>query len=374
MPRYLSRHSFRSAFFVSVFSILTPFSAIAEKWDEAINEARIIIQELMDESHYPGLSISVGIDGEIVWSEGFGYADLESKTKVDPAYSKFRIGSVSKPLTAFAVGKLVEEGKLDLDARIQQYVPNFPEKRWSFTVRQVAGHLAGIRHYNDFSIEGFRTEHYDTVTESLDTFKDDPLLHEPGSEYSYSSYGWNLMSAVVEAAANEAFLHYMDTQVFMPLNMTQTMADQARDEIPGRVTFYDMVDGEPKVSPYADNSYKWAGGGFLSTTDDLIRFAFAHITPTELKPETVDLLWTQMKTNEGKGTNYGIGWGVYFDGQGNRFVGHNGGSVGGSTYFIVHPQLGMSMAVAINVSQADPKNMMRKLGIPFAKIIREERN
>lgn len=137
-----------------------------------------------------------------VWIRGSRIQD-ESRSGV----SKFRIGSVSKPLTAFAVGRLVEEGKLDLDAPVQQYVPDFPKKRWTFTIRQVAGHLAGIRHYKDFSTEGFRTEHYSTVTESLDTFKDDPLLHEPGSEYSYSSYGWNLMSAVVETASKEEFLH-----------------------------------------------------------------------------------------------------------------------------------------------------------------------
>ncbi len=372
MTVYPTSHALRFALLASILLVLSPQATSAEKWDEPISEARTMLQDFMDESHYPGLSFSIGIDGEIIWSEGFGYADLESKTNVDPAYSKFRIGSVSKPLTAFAVGKLVEEGKLDLDAPVQRYVPDFPEKRWTFTVRQVAGHLAGIRHYNDFSIEGYRTEHYETVVESLDLFKDDPLLHEPGSEYSYSSYGWNLISAVIVGASNEAFLHYMDTQVFAPLSMTQTMADQAREAIPGRVTFYDMVDGTPEVSAYADNSYKWAGGGFLSTTDDLIRFAFAHINPTELKPETVDLLWTQMETTSDESTNYGIGWGVYFDGQGNRFAGHNGGSVGGSTYFIVHPPLGMAMAVAINVSDADPKDLIRRLGIPFAKAIRAE--
>lgn len=374
MPHYLPDFFLRPFQLGTIFFLLAPNSAIAQKWDEAISEGQSIIQDLMGESNYPGLSISVGIDGKIVWSEGFGYANLESQTKIDPANSKFRIGSVSKPLTAFAVGKLVEEGKLDLDASIQRYVPDFPEKRWTFTVRQVAGHLAGIRHYEDFDIEGYRTKHYSTVTESLDTFKDDPLLHKPGSEYSYSSYGWNLMSATVEAASGEEFLHYMDTYVFTPLQMSQTMADQAQEVIPGRVTFYDMVEGKPTVSPYADNSYKWAGGGFLSTTEDLIRFAFAHTTPTELKPETVDLLWTQLETTSGKGTNYGIGWGVYFDGGGNRFVGHNGGSVGGSTYFIVHPQLNMAMAVAINVSHADPKDMIRKIGIPFAKAIREAGN
>lgn len=100
------------------------------------------------------------------------------------------------------------------------------------------------------------------------------------------------------------------------------------------------------------------------------RFAFAHFTPTEPKPETVDLLWTQMETNAGEGSNYDIGWGVYFDGEGNRFAGHNGGAVGGSTYFMVHPHLSMSMAIAINVSQADPKDIIRRIGRPFAKIIR----
>ncbi len=315
------------------------------EFGEKIEAARAVVLERMD--RFPGLSVSVGIDGQIVWAEGFGWADLEQRVPVR-ATSRFRVGSVAKPMTAALLGLLYEEGKIDLDATVQTYVADFPEKEYPITVRQLAGHLAGIRHYR--GDEFLSSVHYDTVSAGLVIFADDPLLFEPGTRYSYSSYGWNLLSAVIEGATGEGFLEDMQRRVFEPLGMLDTTPDQNAMIVADRVRPYVRGDdGKFRNAPYADNSYKWAGGGFLSTAGDLVRFGLAHMEPGFLEAETLDEWFTSQRTADGEPTGYGIGWSV--SGQmGSRRVGHGGGSVGGTTALRMYRDQGLVIAMVTNLS------------------------
>lgn len=318
---------------------------------EAVEQARALARALVEEENLPGLSVAVGLDGGTVWAEGFGWANLEQRVPVTPL-TRFRIGSVSKPLTAAAVGLLHQRGGIDLDAPVQEYVPSFPEKRWPITMRQLMGHIAGIRHYR--GDEFLSSVHYDDVLEGLDIFVADSLLFRPGTEYSYSSYGWNLVSAVVQAAAEEPFLDFMVREVFAPIGMRHTVPGYMARIVPNRVSFY--VYGEDdrlRNAPYVDNSYKWAGGGFLSTPADLIRFGFALLDGELLEPGTVDLMWTSLRLESGEETGYGLGWSVGEDAAGRPMVGHTGGSVGGTTSYAIFPERRMVVAVTSNVSGAD---------------------
>ena len=322
---------------------------IAARHADAIAQARTVALEILGRG-IPGMAVAVGVNGEIVWSEGFGYADLENRVPVWPT-TRFRIGSVSKPLTAAALAQLVERGKLDLDAPVQKYVPSFPDKGHVITPRLVAGHLAGIRHYK--GDEFLLAKRYNTVTESLAIFKDDPLLHPPGAKFAYSSYGWNLLSAVVEGASGQEFLRYMQENVFNRLGLRDTVADWNEKIILHRTRFYTRTKEWYLLNaPYVDNSYKWAGGGFLSTVEDLVRFGAAHLRPGFLKQQTLDLLWTSQKTADGKETGYGIGWSVGRDAQGRRVVRHSGGSVGGTTMLIIYPEAKVVIALICNLSNA----------------------
>lgn len=212
----------------------------ASRHAAAIEQARAVALEAMGRG-IPGMAAAVAVNGQIVWSEGFGFADLENRVPVWPT-TKFRVGSVSKPLTAAALAQLVEQGKLDLDAPVQKYVPGFPDKGQVITPRLLAGHLAGIRHYkgDEFLI----ARRYNSVNESLAIFKDDPLLHPPGTKFSYSSYGWNLLSAVVEAASGRDFLGYMDENVFQRLGLRDTVADYSDVIVFGRTRFYERTAKE----------------------------------------------------------------------------------------------------------------------------------
>jgi serine beta-lactamase-like protein LACTB len=327
-----------------------PTPAIAGEpraYSSAVAADRKFILDTMRALGAPGASVTVIKDGDVVWSEGFGWADVEQRVAVTPL-TRFRIGSVSKSLTSIGLGLLVQEGKLDLDAPIQRYVPSFPVKQAPITSRELAGHVAGIRHYrgNEMLIQ----RHYANVTESLDIFRNDTLLFSPGTRFAYSSYGFNLLSAVMERAAGEPFVEFMARRVIEPLGLRHTVAEYADSLIPFRAHFYTPADSGRGIinAPYVDNSYKWAGGGFLSTTDDLARVGQLLLDGALLRPETRQMLWTSQRTTDGKETGYGMGWFVDRDAAGRRRVFHSGGSVGGTAYLLIYPDQHLVLALLVN--------------------------
>lgn len=327
---------------------------------EVVDEARALVRADIAARGYPGIAIAVSVDGATVWSEGFGYADLEHRVPMSPSV-KFRVGSISKSLTAAAVASLVEDGRLDLDAPVQQYVPSFPEKAHPVTTRQLGGHLGGIRHYR--GNENFIRDPYATVLGGLSIFADDPLLHEPGTAFSYTSHGFNLISAVVEGAAKQPFLAYMREAVFRPLGMRNTVADFVTPIIAGRTRYY-VRDAEGRVvnAPFVNNSYKWAGGGFLSTTDDVLRFANAHLDDGFLTESSRELLFTEQRTRDGEGVGYGFGWFIRTGDDGRRLLSHSGGSVGGTSLMVMEPETGVVVVGLINLTGADNGVVREVLG------------
>ncbi len=334
----------------------------AQSLDDKIAKAEALVESFVEDKNLPGMAVSIYLGDSMIWSQGFGYADIESQTPVDPALTKFRIGSVSKTLTAAAMGDLMKKDILDPDTIVQTYVPDFPKKEFDITVRQVAGHTAGIRHYR--GIEFMSSKLYATVDEGLTIFADDPLLFEPGTQYSYSSYGWNLISAVIEGASEEEFLGYMKDHVFDPLEMNNTVPEWTNQEISNLTTFYVPVGGDNLVAPYVDNSYKWAGGGFVGTTEDLIRFGVAYLD-YEYQPERVHTdLMTPLTLTNGESTNYGMGW-SNLSHNGNRWVGHSGGSVGGSTMFLINKEHNLVIAYTINRSSVGFDDLHWKLADIF---------
>lgn len=321
----------------------------ADSHRQAVAAARLLLDSLLAAESIPGLSVAVGDGDRVVWSEGFGFADLEHRVPVTPL-TKFRVGSVSKPFTAAALGVLIEAGSLDLDAPVQRYVPSFPEKRWTVTTRQLAGHIGGIRHYR--GAENLSAARYSSVLEGLAIFQDDSLIAEPGTRYSYSSYAWNLISAVAEGASGEPFLPYMDRAVFEPLGMRRTVADHTDSIIPHRTRFYVQTsDGRVANAPHVDNSYKWAGGGFLSTPEDMMAFAAAHLDGAGfLSDQTLALLFASQQLQSGEETGYGIGWRTAVNEHGEHVVSHTGGSVGGTTVLTLNRSTRRIVAITANLS------------------------
>lgn len=341
----------------------TALSATANA-NERDAQAKALASAQLTAGGLPGLVVSIGRKNRLVWSEGFGYANVEKQIPVDPTQTRFRVGSTAKPMTAVAIGLLFQEGRLDLDVPIQRYVPDFPKKpEGEISTRQLAGHLGGIRHYE--GDEFLSNKHYPTVSDGLSIFADDPLVATPGTTYFYTSYGWNLISAVIEGASNEPFLSFMQERVFKPLQMNRTVADNVKLDIDNRSTYYVKGVFGLSVAPEVDNSYKWAGGGFLSTSEDLVRLAFGHLRPTLLSPETVKVWWTSQATSNGTKTGYGIGWRVDRDGNGRERVGHTGGSMGGTTYLGIYPEQELVIVMVSNLSNAEFGDLPEALATLF---------
>ncbi|XP_048828450.1 serine beta-lactamase-like protein LACTB, mitochondrial isoform X2 [Brienomyrus brachyistius] len=433
-------------------------------FDGAVKVSRDLLQRIKDEVGAPGIVVGVSVDGVPVWSEGLGYADLENRVPCR-AGSVMRIASISKSLTTTAAARLWEQGLLDLDVPVQKYVPEFPEKEFegkpvTITTRMLLSHLSGIRHYEkdskkvreekettkrppgspgrlhkeDKGVDGkeknndvkkketgpgrkkreFEQEEYylkqnfDSVVQALELFKNDPLVFKPGTTFLYSTHAFTLLSAVVERAAGQRFLDHM-TQMFRDLGMLNTMAEENDPIIYHRSRFYHRnKKGRIVNCPYVDNSYKWAGGGFLSTVGDLLLFGdamlysyqMAHMKDEEellpgfLKPQTAAMVWAPVDKTEGswdKDGRYGMGWLVVEKHQEygqcrkrRHYISHTGGAVGASSVLLVLPKepqetpnevlappRGVVVAVLINMQSVGLNGTALKIAQEFDKATRD---
>ena len=309
------------------------------------------ITSLMSSKHIPGLSIAIVIDNQLRWQSGYGIADLENSVPAKAA-TVYRTASVAKPLTAVAVMQLVERGKIDLDYPIQKYVPTFPVKPWPITTRQLLGHLSGVRNYS--SKDGLSTHFYGSLTEALSIFKDDPLDFEPGTKYSYTTYGYVLLGTVIEGASGMSYLDYMRENVFKPAKMSHTQVDNVYDIIPNRARgyhprVYGKFDGNLRNADLADTSNKIPAGGLVSTVEDLANFAIAVQNGILIKKETFEQMSTPQKTRDGKATLYGLGW--YLDGvrNVNGLVWHGGVQAGVTSQLFILPKERFALVIMTNL-------------------------
>ena len=349
-------------------------SSPSAQWAEAVERGRQAMRAGLAEQNLPGVSVAVGVNGAIVWAEGFGWANIERKAGVTPE-TRFRIGSASIPLTAAAVGRLLEQGRLKLDDEIQAPVPEFPSKAWPVTLRQMMAHTAGVR--NDGGDESpLYGEQCARPVEALPVFADRDLLFEPGTRYRFSNFGWVVVSAAVEAAAGEPFLTFMHKQVFGPLGMDDTAADTApAASVADRATsYFPRFAADPRYGPdlMRDVGYScYAGAGaFVSTASDLVRFGLAMLGGTLLQPATVQQLQEPQRLATGEDTGYALGWdleAVTLAGAPAISIGHNGELLGGMAVTLrTFREHGLVVAVVANTSYAHTDALALQIASAFA--------
>ena len=349
-------------------------SAPSSKWAGAVEQARQVVRAGLSEQNLPGLSVAVAAGDEIVWAEGFGWTDIESKSPV-ASDTRFRIGTASTPLTSAAAGLLLEQGRLNLDDPIQQHVPEFPEKEWPVTLRQVMAHVAGVP--NDSGDEGaLFGQHCDRPVDALQHFAGRSLAFEPGTEFRYSNYGWIVVSAAIEKAADELFLAFMRKYIFEPLGMDDTEADSSVAATADRATsYFPRFAADPRYGPDVmrdlDLSCYAGSSVFVSTPSDLVRFAIAINSGKVLKPETVELLQAPQRLKTGEETGYGLGWDLETEtvnGTPARIVGHDGDVLGGRVASLMtFPDQKIVVSVISNTSYADTSAVALKIAEVFAK-------
>jgi CubicO group peptidase (beta-lactamase class C family) len=348
-------------------------TAPAGEWIGAVGAARRVVREALIGQNLPGVSVAVGAGDEIVWAEGFGWANLDDRVPVTPD-TRFRMGTASKVIASAAAGLLLERHRLALDAEIQTYVPAFPRKPWPVTLRHLMAHQAGLG--NDGGDEGpLYSRHCDRPVEALPAFADDDLRFQPGTGYRYSNYGWILVSAAIEQAAGEPFLGFVRAEVLDPLGMADTRADAGGEALPHRATpYFPRYAADPRYGPHVMRDIDlscYAGAGVLvSTPSDLVRFGLAINGGKLLKPATVDLLQAPQRLASGEETGYGLGWDletIALAGREARAAGHDGGVLGGPVVSLITlRERGIAVAVMSNTSYAETFAIASKVAEAFA--------
>jgi serine beta-lactamase-like protein LACTB len=317
-----------------------------------------VVSAAVREQGIPGLSAAVAVDGEVVWTGGFGEADVENHV---PARSEtvYRLASLSKPITAVAVLQLAERGRLDLDADIRTYVPAFPPKPWRVTARELLAHLGGIRHYQ--GDEFGSTRRYVSLLEGLDVFKDDPLAHEPGTAYLYSTHGYTLLGAAVEAVSGRRFADYLHDNVFVPAGMLSARDDDARAILENRAAgYYRTPDGRLVNSLPADTSYKIPGGGLVASAPDVARFAMALLDGRLVRTETRAQMLTRQKTRAGRVLGYGLGFSLG-DQDGHLEVWHSGAQQRVRNMLYLWPDRRTAVVLLANLEGASLLGLARRI-------------
>jgi len=331
-----------------------------------IQKTDALFHNLVAEQKVPGISVTIIKDAETLLQKGYGFSVLENKVSVDPSRTIFRIASISKCITGLAFGKMVEEGILDWDDSLYKHVPYYPKKGYDFTLRQLASHTAGIRGYRG---KEFALNQPFSIKESIKVFKNDPLVFEPGKGYLYNSFDFVLLSLAMEEASGIPFEDYVREKVLAPLGLTNTFTpcqversrDLLHDKNSNEVSttldlrcsqFYTKNATGFRKAVNVNNFYKLAGGGYLSTNEDIAKMGQAILNQRLLKKQTYEQLLTA-QTVCGKSTFYGLGFQVSQDSQGRPFIGHVGSSVGAYTNLFVNPKEKLVSSILINCT--DPK-------------------
>lgn len=296
--------------------------AAAESYRSAIDSVRSLLRPIAEQG--VGIALAVQRGDTALWVEGLGHADAARQHPVDPEETLFRVYSLSKAMTAVAGPRLMESGRLDPGAPIQRYVPSFPEKDRTVTAMDLATHKAGLRHYRDD--EARSGTHCESVADALAIFAEDPLVPLEEGEQSYSSWGFVLLSAVLEAAAGEPFDALMARLVQDAADMTHTRLDDA-EASPVQAAPLAESEGQVVAESAVDNSCKWGAGAYLSSATDVAHFGVALFDGTLLTPPSAQLL---------------LGGGDTYRAQG---VG-----AGGTAFLLSHAPSGTSLVLLGNVS------------------------
>jgi len=313
----------------------------------------------------PSISVAVGIGGDLVWADAHGYVDIESLTLATPD-SVYAIGSVSKPITAVLTALLWQDRLLDVDTDVRDYVPSFPEKEHSITLRQLLSHQAGIRHYRfgwkppTFSESALNRQFVNT-DESLALFANDALLFKPDTGFNYSTFGYTLIAAAVERVTGQPYIGALQEHVLEPLKMERTSLDLA-GQIPGtRATDYVGTFSKKAVikAPPTNSSYKWAGGGLVSTPSDLVKFGNAMLSNEFLGEPIRTAVFTARALPSGdlNPQHYGLGWRigglVVTDGETGEekiitLINHSGTRAGSTAILMIVPDHEIVVAMTSN--------------------------
>jgi CubicO group peptidase (beta-lactamase class C family) len=279
---------------------------------------RKVVTEFQSRQQNVAIAVGVRLHGRTVFREATGFANKETGLAASPSMA-FSIASISKAFTGAALLKLVEAERIVLDEEIQRYVPGFPRHPSGrpVTVRMLAHHLSGLRHWGPERNEALYARHFNDVREILPLFQDSAWTAglSPLARYSYSSYGYNALAMAIQSASGVSFQQYLEQAVLRPLKLTSVQFDRpglGGARRPARYSWYDLMDFHelteaPQRVPDWDYSHNMAGGGLIANVDDLLTFGRAMRAPGFLNPVSLALVWARPSV-QGIESPMSFGW------------------------------------------------------------------
>lgn len=308
----------------------------------------------MIETGTPGFAVGVSVNGRIVHSNGYGYANVETATPATPK-SVFSIASVTKTFTAMAAMKLVEQGLLSLDDPLSKHLYDIPAAWRPITIRQLLSNTSGIRSFTSLTADVQRCnaaqdvrsyKRGDAIRE-VDCF---PLEFAPGEKWKYADTGFYLTGIVIEKISGKDYGSYLREHILLPLGMSSTSVFDNSTIIPNRADGYGLRDGK-LINALRSDIDEFANGGIISTLDDMLRFEQAFVTNKVLTNSSIEIMRANARLNNGKVANYGLGLGLTpYNGQ-KRFGHTGGGGLGFATAFTHFPDHKVTVVVLANADQ-----------------------
>ncbi len=345
------------------------------QFTDAITVFDLWVEQHIDNRGVPGLSIAVVYDQEIVWSKGYGYSDLETKTPATPL-TVYRIGSITKLFTSTAILQMRDQGKLRLDDPVSMYlpwfaVPNpFPDAP-EITIRQLLTHTSGLSREADFP---YWTDHiFPTRAELADSVPEQDVINPPETTYHYSNLGMSLLGEIVTQVSGQPWAVYVQENILTPLAMLSSSTAPDDELIERMATPYQIEgpDGTRISMEYYDAGAIAPAGGIVSTVEDLGRFTSLQFRGGPagddqiLKGSTLREMqrvhWVYDSFSGGRGLGFAVN-----RRNGKIFVGH-GGSIGGDvTNLLMVPDEKIAVIVAINADNGSPLTVARQAYAIFA--------
>ncbi len=332
------------------------------------NKIDSLVGSFVESSRLVGVSAGVLKDGKIIWQKGFGFRDVDINALVDSS-TVFRLASVTKPMTAVAIMQLVEQGKLQLDVSIQNYLPDFPvHPEGEITIRQLLNHTSGIKGYRIF--ENRPTKAYKNLNEATQLFRSRGLKSVPGAEYHYSTYNYVVLGAIIEKVSGLSYNNYMQKTIWKPIKMLSTSTEIFDKDYPNKAKLYKKTGRGFRRDKQTNLSVKYPGGGVQSTTGDMLRFANAVLNNNLISSMAKKQMFEVPDLEQEDRMPYALGWLI----DDNQFLGtipyHDGHQSGASTMFTIIPSRNMAVVVLANSSNSE--NLVKQIAFKLTTLFLEE--
>ena len=326
-----------------------------------------IIENAINETQLVGASVGVMRDNEVVLARGYGYADINNKVEATE-HTVYRIGSITKQFTALAIMALVEQGKVNLNDIMLDYLPNYPQRDHKVTIDQLLNHTSGIKSYTDIEKFWEISERDLSRKEIVDLFSSEPVEFSPCENFQYNNSGYYLLGLIIENVSGMSYADFLKANVLQPLEMFDTHYLGKIEHVKNIATGYDHKDNEFVLARPLGMDNPFSGGSLGSSILDLLKWQTALNENQLISRQSYNKMIEPGLLTEGKHTTYGYGF-FLSNLNGHRKIEHGGDINGFRAQLSYYPDNNLTVVVLCNLGSAPRAQLESQvsrlmLGIP----------